>query len=861
MSKKTFSLLRSPYIKTSTSLIVKKKDGKLIIENKSNKKERLIFSRVITTSGSNFFVSNRFSKISGKCPEIKIVSRKLKVLESIETNCDTYIRKSGRIFMIGITCYPGSACELEKLDYRRNQTCEESFKKYFDSDNIVICPGYPSESDHYNCSFIHSRVSEYKNHGINVDIAVVNGGFSNKTEFYTYEGQKLCRMSFDQARELLQERSYKKILVHFPTAAYYRILDAVNTKDSQIILYSHGTDTLYHLYDEIGAPYSTNHYKAPKNIVDNMGDMDAYIKKYNERKNVKYVFVSEWAKKKSEDSIGIKYKNSAIIPCFIDDQLFSYKKKDEELRKKVFIIRPQNNLKSYAMDINVRVILELSHRECFKDMEFSIYGDGELHYTLLEPLRKFKNVHIYRKFLSHDEIAEIHKNNGIGLFASRFDTQSVSACEAAMSGNVVISSYGTGMAEYISPEIGSFCDVENYKAYADLIEKLYNNPSLFSEMSKKMHDSAFSTCSYKYSLKKDIDLIKNFNEVEEITIPTIEKKPVLSISIAAYNISKYVIQVLCSLIRAKNANRLEILLVDDGSSDDTVKKAKKFISDNYHGKGEPIIKVIAKKNGGHGSTINKGLELATGKYFRLLDGDDYFVTSELDRLIEILENEDADLILTNYIEDQAKTGKFKRMSMYDDLTPGIEYSLDDITYEGYGFGQWGPLLSTSTYKTKLLQEANFKIDENCFYVDMEYNLMGIIVANTVKYYPIDLYAYYIGRDGQSVSPASFKKNALHHEKVCLRLLEEYTNRINDITDGKKKYIVDKMIIPLCNAQYYIATEYFNDNRHFNSFDKKFKKYPEFYNNYKIVGRKAKILRKTNGNMIPVIRGLLKIVKR
>ena len=139
--------------------------------------------------------------------------------------------------------------------------------------------------------------------------------------------------------------------------------------------------------------------------------------------------------------------------------------------------------------------------------------------------------------------------------------------------------------------------------------------------------------------------------------------------------------------------------------------------------------------------------------------------------------------------------------------------------------------------------------------------MGIIVANTVKYYPIDLYAYYIGRDGQSVSPASFKKNALHHEKVCLRLLEEYTNRINDITDGKKKYIVDKMIIPLCNAQYYIATEYFNDNRHFNSFDKKFKKYPEFYNNYKIVGRKAKILRKTNGNMIPVIRGLLKIVKR
>ena len=267
-------------------------------------------------------------------------------------------------------------------------------------------------------------------------------------------------------------------------------------------------------------------------------------------------------------------------------------------------------------------------------MEFSIYGDGEIHDKLLLPLKNFTNVHIYKKFLSHEEIRKMHQENGIGLFATRFDTQAVSSCEAAMSGCVVISSKNVGTCEYIDEKIGTYCNTENIKEYADLIEKLYNEPSIFKKMSKEMHESVMKTCSYNYSIKKDLDLIKKFNAIEKIEVPNIKKQPILSIIIPSYNVAKYIKAGVQSLLRSKYVADLEIIIINDGSKDNTIEKSNELL-ENYHGK-NPVVRIVDKENGGHGSTINKGIELATGKYFRLMDGDDYYITEELDKLIEKL---------------------------------------------------------------------------------------------------------------------------------------------------------------------------------------------------------------------------------
>lgn len=82
----------------------------------------------------------------------------------------------------------------------------------------------------------------------------------------------------------------------------------------------------------------------------------------------------------------------------------------------MFFIRRFDDCNKYAIDLNVRAILELSKRKCFENMNFNIYGTGDTYDKLIEPLLKFKNVHFYREFLTHEEIAKKHKENGIAFF-------------------------------------------------------------------------------------------------------------------------------------------------------------------------------------------------------------------------------------------------------------------------------------------------------------------------------------------------------------------------------------------------------------------------------------------------------------
>ena len=493
------NVLNCKIMKTANKLQITRENDKLVIDNKANKREKIIFIKNIKTKdGKLAFKASSDVSSEEKCT-IKILNRKFRVIASADLNTEVFIDKLPAKVFLGISIEPNSKVEITSFsleDYNLN----ESLTNFFKGNILLICPGYPLQKNKYLFSFIHSRVLAYKKAKMKVDVAVTHYEYIDKTEFAAFEGVNYIRTGYNQIRNLLQEKKYDKILIHFFDPTYFQILEPQDLSDTEIILYSHGTDSLYRAFDRIGRPYFVDSYETPESMTSTYELRDYYIKKYNNLPNVKFVFVSNWAKKMSEELIGIKYNNYEIVPCFIDEEQFPYQEKDEELRKKIFILRKFDDLNTYSIDIAVRVILELSHREFFKDLEFSIYGDGNIHYKLLEPIKDFENVHIYKKFLSHDEIRDMHKKHGIGLFPTRFDTQAVSSCEAAMSGCVVISSKGVGTSEYIDDSIGTFCETENIKQYADLIEKLYNNPKLFSDMAKSMHESVMKTCSYKYSI-------------------------------------------------------------------------------------------------------------------------------------------------------------------------------------------------------------------------------------------------------------------------------------------------------------------------------------------------------------------------
>lgn len=658
---------------------------------------------------------------------------------------------------------------------------------------------------------------------------------------------------------MLQNKKYDKILIHFFNEYFSYILDFIDITDTKVYLYSHGADTMYRDFNKMTAKYFCQPSENTLKQEIYFRERDKILNKYNNMPNVKWFFVTDWTRKHGEELNNIKYKNYEIVPCLVDENTFRFQQKDAEMRKKIFIIRKFDNINTYSIDIDVRVILELSRRPFFKDLEFNIYGEGSEHNVLLAPIRKFSNVHIYNRFLSHDEIAEAHKQNGIALFATRYDSQAVSSCEAAMSGLVVVSSFNPGVIQEINPEYGTLCDTENYVEYADKIEELYKNPDLFIELSKKMHDFVYDKYCYQKTIQKELDIFKEDDKKE---VPKIlykkQEKPILTIAIPSYNVGKFLRNGVFSLINHELSNKLEILIINDGSKDNTSEIGKE-LEELTKIDGESIVKLINKENGGHGSTINKGIELATGKYFKLMDGDDFFETEELKKLIELLENEDSDIVLNNYIEDFASDNTRKINKNYEFMIPGIQYKIDDLCYPGYGFKEWGPLLSTSTYKTEMLKNANFKITEKCFYVDMELNMYTFINAETITYYPLDLYVYYIGREGQSISTESLRRNCDMHRKMTINLMKIYSKN-PQLSEEKKRYIEQKLILKMIKAHYYVCIDLFRNGKKFREFEKELRKYPKFYNNPCILSRKVKFNRIFNGHLL-LMRWPINVIKK
>lgn len=235
---------------------------------------------------------------------------------------------------------------------------------------------------------------------------------------------------------------------------------------------------------------------------------------------------------------------------------------------------------------------------------------------------------------------------------------------------------------------------------------------------------------------------------------------VLTVSVAAYNVESTLEKTLASFNDPRVYDDLEVLIIDDGSKDGTAKIAKKYEKIAPH-----TFKYVAKKNGGHGSTINKGIELATGKYFKVVDGDDWIDTESLVTFIQDLKKQNSDLVLTNHTEvypDHSKTVK-----LIENVEPKKEYTWkDNIDIKRV-------VLHTLTVKTKLLRENNVHITEKCFYVDVEFVVWAAYVSRTITYFDLYLYMYRLGEANQSVAKSNMLKNIKMQEKVSYELVKMY----------------------------------------------------------------------------------------
>ena len=809
------------------TLKIENQNGNIIVTNDSSSEATIYATKIIKCANEHVNVEFKAKVIKGSGALLKMINRNKQCRMDIILNSEASSTEALKGYLLPILVIkPYTTIEIEKVEITTTQKPENTYNKFLGKKKILlITPNYPSPDNLYACGFVHARVKEYLKSGMDVEVASVY--YSNSMSHYEIEGVNVYKTSYEQLRSILMARKYDAILVHFFDEEYAYYLDTSYIKDTPVILWNHGADILYWDYKKIYTPYFTDEYTLPECLKENYKKRDKYIAKFANKDNFYWIFVSESEKKDAENMHKIEFKNSIVIPNIINSDIFSYKEKESDLRKNIFMVRRFDNTKKYAIDIAVLTILELSRRPVFQNLEFYLCGEGNYHAQLVEPVRKFPNVHIINNFMSHEQIKEYHDKCGIALFPTRQDTQGVSALEAASSGLVVVTSDLEVIHEYFDESLNTICPVEDFHKYADTIERLYNNPAEFKKASRQMHEYTKQKCDIKNTIHKEIDYIKqSIIEPNEI-VPKVEKvadEPILTVAIPSYNAEKFLDKCLQSLLKSKYAYLTEILVINDGSKDNT-SQIGRFYQDLTTVNGKSIVKIIDKENGGHGSGINKGIELARGKYFKVVDADDWVDAEQYDKLLEKLIDEDVDLILTDYCEARTFEDKLYKVEYYKNLTPEITYNLDDVCIGSYGFENWGPTLPTSTYKTECLRKANFKLLEKTFYVDMTYNAYSIIFINTVKRYDLNIYRYYIGNAGQSVSQEGMMRNYKHHENVILELAR-IVYKDERLSNEKREYVLRRLLLPMAYVQYYINLDLFHSKEKFMTFEKRIHEYPQ-----------------------------------
>ena len=123
----------------------------------------------------------------------------------------------------------------------------------------------------------------------------------------------------------------------------------------------------------------------------------------------------------------------------------------------------------------------------------------------------------------------------------------------------------------------------------------------------------------------------------------------LSIIVPIYNIDKYLKQAVDSLIN-QNGNFYEVILVDDGSTDDCYQICEQYKNDSR-------VQVIHKKNGGLVSARKAGLAVAHGEFVTFLDGDDWIDADYYSRMLQKIKEEDTEIVCSGYIHEYIDEGE------------------------------------------------------------------------------------------------------------------------------------------------------------------------------------------------------------
>lgn len=261
----------------------------------------------------------------------------------------------------------------------------------------------------------------------------------------------------------------------------------------------------------------------------------------------------------------------------------------------------------------------------------------------------------------------------------------------------------------------------------------------------------------------------------------------LSVAIPCYNSAAYMSHAIETLLTG--GDDMEIIIVNDGSKDETSKIAQEYATKYPH-----IIKAINQENGGHGEAVNTGLLHSSGLYFKVVDSDDWVDEAALQKVLERLrellkDGQTIDLFIANYVYERPSLNKRKVMNYKTAMPENEIFTWDDIKF--FKQSQY-IIMHAAIYRTKLLKDCGLKLPKHTFYVDNIFVYQPLPHVKTMYYMDVNLYRYFIGREDQSVNEKNMIKRIDQQIRITKIMID-----CHDIFQIKNKKLRNYMVKYLC----------------------------------------------------------------
>lgn len=250
-------------------------------------------------------------------------------------------------------------------------------------------------------------------------------------------------------------------------------------------------------------------------------------------------------------------------------------------------------------------------------------------------------------------------------------------------------------------------------------------------------------------------------------IKNIAEQPKVSIIIPAYNVERYLEKCLDSLLK-QTLQDIEIIVIDDGSTDSTYKIMQDFA------KKDERVKIITQTNQKQGAARNRGMEIATGEYISFVDSDDWVDGNYFEKMYEAAKKYDADWVVSNSIRHSGKRQRFHLKYEETKLYEGTEAIVDVLKM------QWQP--HSKMLKSSLAKQIKYK--EQAFFEDSGYIVRFINIAKNIVTVH-DASYHYVSNPFSTVRRASIAKD--------IDRIEAVVDVINFAEENKIK-IKEKIII-------------------------------------------------------------------